>query len=175
MADVIVRWRHVHRIKRPRMVAWAWIFFGLLQPACSSRSPAADALPPAEGPWSAVLPRPRPSARPSAPVLPPPPQVLAAPPAEAVGGAFCGAGAELLGFRCCPRARSSCAAASPPFPLSSRWVYWGATVAAASPVPVAAEELLLLLIEGGVADLRRYCRCPPVPVGCCGSCSRCSR
>ena len=73
-------------------------------------------------------------------------KVLAAPPAEAVGGAFCGAGAELLGCRCCPRARSSCAAASPPFPLSSRWVYWGATVAAASPVPVAAEELLLLLI-----------------------------
>jgi len=27
-------------------------------------------------------------------VLPPPPQVLAAPPAEAVGGAFCGAGPQ---------------------------------------------------------------------------------
>jgi len=63
-------------------------------PARSPRSPAADALPPAEGPWSAILPRPRPNARPSAPVLPPPLQVLAAPAAEAVGGAFYGAGPQ---------------------------------------------------------------------------------
>jgi len=46
---------------------------------------------------------------------------------------------------------------------------------AASPVLVVAKELLPLLIEGGVAYLRRYCRCLPVPIGCCGSCSRCSR